>query len=212
MTMRCPFSDPQDPVSRVSKIKGQGPRSAQSGRQSQEDLPKSPLGGQRPHFPNNLRPAAEASEGPNSAKKGLMTCQNERHFSVKISPVTPTPYIMRTNKSAGQRLSAPSVRAGGPANRRRQPYLDLGRDLFARQEPFTAGSRIATHSTWWVIEKVSAWAIQRKEQVRPHLSAHCPACGHTQSVKRASWRTAVPSGSGQSTLRQPARVRVGFTE
>ncbi|MFC7986761.1 winged helix-turn-helix domain-containing protein [Streptomyces sp. NPDC057336] len=25
MTTRCPFSDPQDPVSRVSNIKGQGP-------------------------------------------------------------------------------------------------------------------------------------------------------------------------------------------
>jgi len=27
MTTRCPFSDPQDPVSRVSKIRGQGPKS-----------------------------------------------------------------------------------------------------------------------------------------------------------------------------------------
>ncbi|MFE3473165.1 universal stress protein [Streptomyces bacillaris] len=27
MTTRCPFSDPQDPVSRVSRIKGQGPGS-----------------------------------------------------------------------------------------------------------------------------------------------------------------------------------------
>ncbi|OWA20474.1 hypothetical protein B9W64_06085 [Streptomyces sp. CS159] len=26
MTTRCPFSNPQDPVSRASKIKGQGPR------------------------------------------------------------------------------------------------------------------------------------------------------------------------------------------
>ncbi|GAB2901736.1 hypothetical protein GCM10027074_78570 [Streptomyces deserti] len=42
--------------------------------------------------------------------------RHERHFSVKISPVTPTPHIMRTHKTAGQ-------------------------------EPFTAGSRIATHST-----------------------------------------------------------------
>ncbi|TXS07860.1 hypothetical protein EAO68_38345 [Streptomyces sp. wa22] len=25
MTTRCPFSDPQDPVSRVSNIRGQGP-------------------------------------------------------------------------------------------------------------------------------------------------------------------------------------------
>ncbi len=42
--------------------------------------------------------------------------RHERHFSVKISPVTPTPHIMRTRKTAGQ-------------------------------EPFPAGSRIATHST-----------------------------------------------------------------
>ncbi|TMU98225.1 hypothetical protein FGK60_10480 [Streptomyces sp. DASNCL29] len=27
MTTRCPFSDPQDPVSRVSEIRGQGPAS-----------------------------------------------------------------------------------------------------------------------------------------------------------------------------------------
>ncbi len=36
----------------------------------------------------------------------LTSHQNERHFSVEISPVTPTPHIMRTHKPAGQEPSA----------------------------------------------------------------------------------------------------------
>ncbi len=61
--------------------------------------------------------------GSDLPARRLMPHQNERqmsvtkrHFSVKISPVTPTPHIMRTDKTAGQ-------------------------------EPFAAGSRMATHST-----------------------------------------------------------------
>lgn len=36
--------------------------------------------------------------------------QNERHFSVKISPVAPTPHIMRTSKIAGQAAFATGSR------------------------------------------------------------------------------------------------------
>jgi hypothetical protein len=46
----------------------------------------------------------------------------------------------------------------------------------AGQSPFAAGSRIATHSTCDVIEKISAWASRRKAQVRARLSTLCPGC------------------------------------
>jgi hypothetical protein len=49
---------------------------------------------------------------PGDASSG--SASGERHFSIETSPVTPTPYIVRTNKTVGQ-------------------------------EPFPAGSRIATH-------------------------------------------------------------------
>ncbi len=72
-----------------------------------------------------LAPApSTASDLP---EKRLTLHQNERHerhFSVRISPVTPTPHIMCTHKTAGQ-------------------------------EPLAAGSRMATHSTWWVIGTAS---------------------------------------------------------
>lgn len=42
----------------------------------------------------------------------------------------------------------------------------------AGQTPFTAGSRIATHSTCAVIGKVSAWASHGKAQVRCTFTAH----------------------------------------
>lgn len=63
--------------------------------------------------------ARHLDKGPTCPTSRLIPHQNERHerhFSVKISPVTPTPHIMRTHKTAGQ-------------------------------EPFAAGSRMATHST-----------------------------------------------------------------
>ncbi|PKR46187.1 hypothetical protein CWE27_06345 [Streptomyces sp. EAG2] len=41
MTTRCPFSDPQDPVSRVSNIRGQGPS---SGTVASTRLPTRPPG------------------------------------------------------------------------------------------------------------------------------------------------------------------------
>lgn len=50
----------------------------------------------------------------------------------------------------------------------------------AGQESFFAGSRIATHSTWCVIGKMSAWAGQRKAQVRARLLTPCSWCGHQE--------------------------------
>lgn len=64
--------------------------------------------------------------------------RHERHFGVKISPVTPTPHITSTHKTAGQ-------------------------------APFAAGSRIATHSTWWVIGNTST---SRGNLIRDRRQAH----------------------------------------
>jgi hypothetical protein len=74
---------------------------------------------------------------------------NERHFSVKIWPVTPTPNIMRIHKTAGQ-------------------------------EPFAAGSRMATHSTSCVIGKVSAWTQALKQQVREAFGSRMRASGRPE--------------------------------
>jgi hypothetical protein len=57
---------------------------------------------------------------PDTPSERASNERHERHFSVKISPVTPTLRIMRTHKTAGQ-------------------------------DGLATGSRIATHSTWWVI-------------------------------------------------------------
>ncbi|MCZ0981627.1 hypothetical protein O1L60_29245 [Streptomyces diastatochromogenes] len=65
--------------------------------------------------------------------------QNERHLSVKISPVTPTRRIQPTRETPGQ-------------------------------ASFFAGSRIATHSTWWVIEIMSGSKNRENPQVRAYFA------------------------------------------
>jgi hypothetical protein len=75
--------------------------------------------------PQSGHPSAEQGHnGPDTPSERASNERHERHFSVKISPVTPTPHIMRTHEAAGQ-------------------------------APFATGSRIATHSTWCVIGKMS---------------------------------------------------------
>ncbi|MFJ5679158.1 hypothetical protein [Streptomyces sp. NPDC093097] len=46
---------------------------------------------------------AGAPERPTSDTPHLTPHQNERHFGVGMSPVTPTPHITRTRKTAGQK-------------------------------------------------------------------------------------------------------------
>lgn len=62
-----------------------------------------------------------AGKQPDDPSERASNERHERHFSVKISLVTPTVHIMRTHKTPGQ-------------------------------EDFAMGSRMATHSTWRVIE------------------------------------------------------------
>jgi hypothetical protein len=80
-------------------------RSAPPGRQLQEDLfPRAPRGAQpvpqgslvKQH---RFMPPEQHDSTPDTPSE---RASNERHFSVKISPVTPTPHITRTHKTAGQ--------------------------------------------------------------------------------------------------------------
>lgn len=91
-----------------------------------------------PSAPIDIRPLTGPdlpNRSPDIPSERASNERHERHFSVEISPVTPTPNIMRTRKTAGQ-------------------------------EPFAAGSRIATHSTWWVIG--NTWTTPRSA-----CRAHC---------------------------------------
>jgi hypothetical protein len=44
----------------------------------------------------------QPKNAPDTPSERASNERHERHFSVKISPVTPTPHIMRTLKTAGQ--------------------------------------------------------------------------------------------------------------
>jgi hypothetical protein len=44
----------------------------------------------------------QPSNTPDTPSERASNERHERHFSVRISPVTPTPHIMRTHKTAGQ--------------------------------------------------------------------------------------------------------------
>ena len=100
-------------------------------------------------FPKEASLNNTASCRLSSTTAHLTPHQNERHFSVKISPVTPTPHITHTHKTAGQ-------------------------------DSFATGSRSATHSTWWVIGKMSASATHGKDQVKACFSPHDPWCGRRE--------------------------------
>lgn len=129
---------------------------------------------------------------PDTPSERASNERHERHFSVKISPVTPTPHIMRTDKTAGQ-------------------------------EPFAAGSRMATHSTWCVIAK----HVERKRVVvaaGQHPTADilgkklacvtcavCVTCGFlTHEAPSVPFKHLAPGSPSQiqSAHRTPAAVRV----
>lgn len=71
----------------------------------------------------------------------------------------------------------PSTR---PAAQRKTGRATHPNNETAGQAPFSAGSKIATHSTCAVIGKTLAWAIHGKAQVRHHFSARHPACGYLE--------------------------------
>lgn len=79
----------------------------------------------------------------------------------------------------------------------------------AGQRPFAAGSRIATHSTWWVIGKISATDSAEKAQVEVTPLAYFPARRKRSVNKRPPpTKPSLPRSPGlQSSPRQPARPR-----